>query len=159
MAANTSKEGSSSFMKIQRLRVSAYALIHDSERILLCRLSKELPEWEGYWTLPGGGIEFGESPDDAVVREVREETGLIITPEGIVGIDNLSINRDSEHFQGIRIIYNVTVGGGELQHEVSGTTDRCEWHRLDRLAELKLVELVESGVNMLQKSLQQQSVK
>ncbi|OGK09756.1 MAG: hypothetical protein A2W80_04335 [Candidatus Riflebacteria bacterium GWC2_50_8] len=146
-------------MKNQRLRVSAYALIHDSERILLCRLSKELPEWEGCWTLPGGGLEFGESPDDAVVREVREETGLIIKQEGIAGIDNLFIKRDYEEFQGIRIIYNVKVVGGELQHEASGTTDRCEWHRLDQLSELKLVELVESGVNMLQKNLQQQSVK
>ena len=35
-------------------------------------------------TLPGGGLEFGESPDDAVVREVEEETGLIIRPQGLM---------------------------------------------------------------------------
>lgn len=139
-------------MKNQRLRVAAYALIHDAGRILLCRLSREIPEWEGHWTLPGGGLEFGESPDDAVVREVREETGLIVRITDIAGIDNLYIRRDSEDFQGIRIIYLVTVIGGELRHEVSGTTDRCEWHQLDRLSELKMVELVEAGVKMLKKS-------
>jgi ADP-ribose pyrophosphatase YjhB (NUDIX family) len=136
-------------MKNQRLRVAAYALIHDPGRILLCRLSREIPEWEGAWTLPGGGLEFGESPEVAVVREVREETGLIVRPEGIAGIDNLFINKDYEDFQGIRIIYNVTVLGGTLRHEASGTTDCCEWHQIDRLAELKTVELVEVGVNML----------
>lgn len=139
-------------MKNQRLRVSAYALIHDAGRILLCRLSREIPEWEGCWTLPGGGLEFGESPDVAVVREVEEETGLIIRPEGIAGINNLFIKRDYEEFQGIRIIYNVTVVGGELRHEASGTTDRCEWHQLDQLSELKIVELVEAGVNLLKNS-------
>jgi len=136
-------------MKAQRLRISAYALIHDDERILLCRISKELPEWEGVWTLPGGGLEFGESPDDSVVREVEEETGLIIRPDRVAGIDNLVVNRDYEDFQGIRIIYNVTVTGGELRHETSGTTDRCEWHRFDQLADLKMVELVEAAVKML----------
>jgi 8-oxo-dGTP pyrophosphatase MutT (NUDIX family) len=85
------------------------------------------------------------------VREVEEETGLIVRPEGIAGIDNLFIKRDYEEFQGIRILYNITVVGGELRHEASGTTDRCEWHQLDRLSELKIVELVEAGVNLLKK--------
>ncbi len=136
-------------MKTQRLRVAAYALIHDDEHILLCRISKELPEWEGAWTLPGGGIDFGESPDDAVVREVAEETGLEIKINSVAGIDNLYVSRDHEEFQGLRIIYNVTVVGGELRHELSGTTDRCEWHRLDSLSELRTVELVENAVKML----------
>ncbi len=136
-------------MKQQRLRVAAYALIHDEKRILLCRISKELPEWEGAWTLPGGGIEFGESPDAAVIREVAEETGLTVKLKGIAGIDNLFIRRDNEDFQGIRILYNVEVIGGELHHEPSGTTDRCEWHHFDRLHELQLVELVENAVKLI----------
>lgn len=136
-------------MKTQRLRVAAYALILDSGKILLCRLSKELPEWEGSWTLPGGGLEFGESPEAAVVREVQEETGLIVRSDGVAGIDNIFIKRDYEEFHGIRIIYRVTVVGGELRHEISGTTDRCEWHNLDHLNNLKLVELVENGIKLL----------
>lgn len=136
-------------MKAQRLRIAAYALIHNEEEILLCRISKELPEWEGSWTLPGGGLDFGEDPQAAVIREVEEETGLIVKPNGIAGIDSLVIQRDHEEFHGLRIIYDVTVTGGELRHEASGTTDLCEWHRFDRLSDLKLVELVESGVSML----------
>ncbi len=43
--------------------------------ILLARIAPSISENE-QWTLPGGGIDFGEHPDAAVVREVHEETGL-----------------------------------------------------------------------------------
>ena len=136
-------------MKTQRLRISAYALIHDNCHVLLCRLSKELPEWEGCWTLPGGGLEFGESPEEAVIREVEEETGLKIRVTNVAGIDSLVVHRDHEDFQGIRIIYHAEVTGGELRHELSGSTDRCEWHQLQPFPEIKMVELTRIGLDLI----------
>ena len=59
----------------KRQRVAAYAVILSGERILLSRLSPNISADE-LWTLPGGGLDHGEDPRDAVVREVHEETGL-----------------------------------------------------------------------------------
>jgi 8-oxo-dGTP diphosphatase len=141
-------------MKPQRSRVSAYALIHDSGRILLCRLSKEVPRWEGRWTLPGGGLDFGESPEDAVVREVGEETGYQVRVKSLAAIDSIHDTSGSEDFHGIRIIYHADVVGGHLRHESSGSTDRCEWHLLHPTPDIPLVDLAEVGVRVAQETWQ-----
>ena len=138
-------------MKPRYSRIAAYALIHDSNHILLCRISKELPQWEGCWTLPGGGLNFGESPERAVVREVEEETGLVVAVGAIATIDSIHDTSGSKDFHGIRIIYHVEVIGGQLRHEVSGSTDFCGWHRLHPTPDIRLVDLAEVGVNVAQK--------
>nr|WP_253945649.1 NUDIX domain-containing protein [Nocardioides sp. zg-DK7169] len=59
-------------------RVAAYAVIVRDGRILLSRIAERIAQGE-MWTLPGGGLERGEEPRAAVVREVHEETGLRAT--------------------------------------------------------------------------------
>ena len=62
----------------RRQRLAAYALVLRDDEVLLTRNSPRGPR-PGTWTLPGGGVDHGEPPADAVVREVREETGLVAT--------------------------------------------------------------------------------
>lgn len=71
-----------------RQRLAAYALIVDgSGRVLLTRqpdgrrrLARRGQPRLGRWLLPGGGVEHGEHPEQAVTREVLEETGLQVRP-------------------------------------------------------------------------------
>ena len=64
-----------------QFRVAVSALIFDGERILLA-LRRDI----GWWNLPGGGMEVGETVDEALLREVREETGLEIEVGPLVGV-------------------------------------------------------------------------
>lgn len=69
---------------VERQAVRA-VLVDPDERILLFRTKDPtLPELGTWWELPGGGIDPGETYLEAIVREVAEETGLVITP-GQVG--------------------------------------------------------------------------
>lgn len=86
-------------------------------------------EFPGLWGLPGGGVEQGEHPDDAVVREFAEETGLTVRATGLhavlADVARLPSSGDLEHTD--RLIYDVTPAGGDLRAELDGTTDRVEW--------------------------------
>ncbi len=56
-------------------RLSIYGVAIHNDSILLCRIASDYPG-EGRWTLPGGGVQWGEHPEHALMREVFEETGL-----------------------------------------------------------------------------------
>jgi len=126
-------------MTTQRTRIAAYGVIVDGERILLCRISRLLPDLAGQWTLPGGGINFGETPAAGMIREVVEETGLVVEPTGLSHVDSFVRETPERTTHHVRIIYRARVISGELLHEAEGTTDRCEWwpkHAPPLLAEL-----------------------
>jgi 8-oxo-dGTP diphosphatase len=84
-------------------RVAAYSLVVDDGRILLCRLLEHVVGNVGDWTLPGGGIDFGEDPRDAAVREVFEETGLHVEVEELVEVDSAHFNLTERDMHAVRI--------------------------------------------------------
>ncbi|WP_019816593.1 NUDIX domain-containing protein [Saccharomonospora saliphila] len=65
------------------------AVVHDAAGRLLLVRRGHAPA-RGLWSLPGGRVEQGESDGDAVAREVREETGLRVRPQRLVGIVTLA---------------------------------------------------------------------
>jgi 8-oxo-dGTP diphosphatase len=120
-------------------RVAAYGIARDGDLVLLSRLSRS--PHQGRWTLPGGGLEFGERPADAVVREVHEETGLHVRVEELLDADAelWSFRRDGgrREAHAVRFAYRVTVLGGTLGVvEVDGSTDDARWWPMSGLPEL-----------------------
>jgi 8-oxo-dGTP pyrophosphatase MutT (NUDIX family) len=136
-------------------RVAAYALCTDGDAILLSRIAQGATAFsDGKWTLPGGGVEFGEDPRDAAVRELSEETGIIGAIDSLADVDSWTAEfidpRDGQatDFHAIRILYRVRVIGGELRPEVSGTSDACAWIAADALDGLPLVDLARTGARL-----------
>lgn len=120
-------------------RVAAYGIARDGDLVLLSRLSRS--PHRGRWTLPGGGLDFGERPADAVVREVHEETGLHVRVEELLDADAelWSFTKDDgrREAHAVRFVYRVTVLGGTLGVvEVDGSTDDARWWPVDGLPEL-----------------------
>jgi 8-oxo-dGTP diphosphatase len=118
----------------RRQRVAAYAVIVRGDRILLSRLAPHISDSE-LWTLPGGGLDFGEHPSDAVVREVHEETGLDCTVgEPLwVGSAHRVVDRDIAEptdMHSVRIVYVASVPADAPEPrvvEVDGSTVEARW--------------------------------
>ena len=137
-------------------RVAAYALCCDGDAILLSRIAQGATAFsDGKWTLPGGGVDFGEHPRDAAIRELEEETGLVGDVESLADVDSWAAQfvdpRDgvATDFHAIRILYRVRVVGGELRSEVDGSSDACAWVPRDDLDRVPLVDLARTGAQLL----------
>ncbi|AEE46738.1 NUDIX hydrolase [Cellulomonas fimi ATCC 484] len=133
--------------------MSAYAVVVEPRGMLLSRLAPMVgvgPKW----TMPGGGIDPYEDPADAVVREVREETGYDVAVDELLGLSSLVVDPavaptnlpEKTHL--LRVVYRAHVVGGDLRHESDGSTDLAAWVPLADLDDLYRVELVDRARRM-----------
>lgn len=133
------------------LRVAAYAVVERRGSVLLTHWRRG--SLHG-WTLPGGGLESGEDPRDAVVREMHEETGLDARVGRLLGVDSRVMRREEvpdgvdPELHTIRIIYRASVTDGPLRHEVDGSSDEARWVPLGDLGSLRTLSLVQTGLRL-----------
>jgi len=117
----------------RRQRVAAYALAVRDDRVLLSRISARGAH-PGSWTLPGGGVDHGESPREAVAREVAEESGLACAVGDLLDVHDLHFSGTApdgrhEDFHGVHLVFAVTVTDDAEPRvtETDGTTDAVAW--------------------------------
>lgn len=136
-------------------RTGAYAvLVDDAGRILLALWNEgAVPAW----TLPGGGVEPGETPEQAVVREVHEETGYDVELLRLLGKDTLTVpggkrlDGGARPLESVRLVFEARIVGGELTYEVDGTTDEAAWIPIAEVGGLERVELVDIALGYVQR--------
>jgi 8-oxo-dGTP diphosphatase len=132
----TSSENSRTYPTRPYLAVSA-AIFRDG-RVLIVRRAQ--PPARGVYTLPGGGVELGETLEEAVAREVREETALEITPIGLAGyrqaIAHDAVGRVERHFVILPFAARYISGDVSLNEELA----EAHWLRPAELAGLTTTE-------------------
>ncbi len=133
------------------MRVAAYAVVERRGKLLLTHWRRG--HLHG-WTLPGGGLDPGEDPRDAVVREVLEETGLEAKVGKLIGVDSRVMIREEvpegtdPELHTIRIIYRATVKDGPLRNEVDGSSDEARWVAIRDVKGLRTLSLVQAALRM-----------
>lgn len=115
--------------RTETVELTVLCLLHDSDRYLLQNRVKE--DWKGY-TLPGGHVEPGESIVDAVVREMREETGLTVLNPRLCGVKQFPI----EAGRYIVFLFRADQFEGELASSAEG---EMHWVRKEELAQVPVV--------------------
>jgi 8-oxo-dGTP diphosphatase len=125
-------------MPTTQFTLGAFAVIVDAQQRVLISHRRDMDAWN----LPGGGVESGETPVEAVIREVTEETGLEVTVDRLAGVYT-NLRRDDLVFT---FVCHVT--GGSLQ-----LTEESSDHRYCTLAEMprnitpKNIERIREALN------------
>lgn len=125
--------------KTENVELTVLCLITAGDKVLLQNRVKN--DWKGY-TLPGGHVEKGESFVDAVIREMKEETGLDIHNPKLVGVKQFPI--DNGRY--IVFLFKNTEFTGELQSSDEGT---MEWVSRNDLKKVIVVDDLEELLSVM----------
>jgi len=101
------------FVNYRNPRPTASALVLYKNKLLLTKRGRA--PYRGRWELPGGFVDRGESADHAVIRELKEETGLKIKLEKIIGIYPDIYTYNSDQFHTLNIFYIAKASSEKLK--------------------------------------------
>lgn len=114
--------------KIEKVEFTNMCMIYDEDRVVV--IDRQKKDWPGI-TFPGGHVELGESFTDAVIREIKEETGLNIYTPKLCGIKDWTEN-DSRY---VVLFYKTNKFSGNLTSSKEGNV---WWENIENLPNLKL---------------------
>lgn len=126
-------------------RPSVYGVIIKNNAVLL------VPQWGDGYDFPGGGVELGETMDEALEREVREETGFLVKRDRVLACESdffiTPFSNKSVH--SILVFYACTVVGGEISDRGFDAREKeyarkAEWVGLNEIEKIRFYNPVDS---------------
>jgi 8-oxo-dGTP diphosphatase len=142
-------------MKETRFKIAAYGMCQREGHLLLARYV-DPRSGEKWWTLPGGKLEHGEDPVEAVVREVHEETGYEVAVSHLLGVGSRTNDvawgiPGGAELHSVGVYYAVQVTGGELTNEDEGSTDEARWFPLGEVGGLDRAVPIDIALDLHQR--------
>lgn len=112
--------------KIPKVGVGA-VILDENKRILLV-LRKKSPE-AGYWSLPGGKVEYMETVENAVIREIKEELGIDIEIERLLCVTNHIVQSENVHWVAPTFVAHII--NGNVQNREPHALQEVQWFPID----------------------------
>ena len=112
------------------------AIVQDKGAILLVRRDREPAR--GMWSLPGGKVEHGESLREALVREVREETGVDVDVDGLIGVAERIIRDDDGAIAYHYVILDYVCSPRSTATKAGDDVSDARWVPVGELADMQL---------------------
>lgn len=143
-------------MKAEWQRAGAYVIaLAPQNQLLLTQFEKPGHPRSGAWTLPGGGMEWGEQAHETALREFKEETGLTAEIGPILATNSewmdgtRALNAQPGH--AIRLIFEARTWTGDLKRDFSDddTTVAAKWFPLHEVADLDKVPVVDFALKLI----------
>ena len=132
-------------MKYKNPKLTVDGIIIDEERVLLIKRKNE--PFKGKWSLPGGFVEYKETVEDAVIREILEETNLSTDVKELVGVYS-SPDRDPRGHT-VTIAFLLNIKSGEMKS--GNDADDAKFFEIEDLPELSFdhKKIIEDAVRRL----------
>lgn len=127
-----------------RIQPVVIAIIRKGNKYLLTRRVDLDAEEKGFgpyvWNLPGGGIQFGEKPEEALIREMKEELGVSIEVKSLLP---KLFSETRNNWQGIFLCYVCALSEDESKIVLNEEADQWRWFTTDEVAKLKILPLAD----------------
>lgn len=140
----------------ERFHVGAYGILIDQDKILLIKKSRGA--YKGMYDLPGGGIEFGEKAEEALKRELMEETGVVVNDYSFIGCneyfcDYLNESQEPRKLHHLGLYYVISAPHESIKSDSDGEDSLgAEFLDINRLDEINISPTARPMIDKIIKS-------
>ena len=123
-------------------------IFNDQGKILLAQRGPKARNEQGKWEIPGGKVEYGEKLEEAIVREVLEETGVVVRVKKLLKISDHILSAEKQHWVSPTYICEIVSGTPSIQEPEKST--QLGWFTLAEAKKLDLAEVTKQDIQFLE---------